>query len=79
MKQGLTKQETIDEIVKHAKKLDKMELEILLTRIRIKKMLKEGIKPAANPPKGVRMPSMKQINKWKHEARSYEAKKQNAG
>ena len=48
----LTKQETIDEIVKHAKKLDKMELQILLTRLRIKRMLREGIKPGSQPPQG---------------------------
>jgi len=75
MEKQLTKQQTIEEIVKHAKKLDKLELQILLTRIRIKKMLKDGIKPAANPPKGTKMPTMEQINKWKHEARNYKAKK----
>ena len=74
----LAKQKTIDEIVKYAKKLDEEELQILLYRLRIKKLLKDGIKPVANPPKGIRMPTMKQINKWKHEARNYKAEKKDA-
>ena len=40
MAEVLTKQKTIDEIVREAKKLDKMELQILLTKLRVKKMLK---------------------------------------
>ncbi len=75
MAEILTKQETIEEIVKHAKKLDKLELQILLTRLRIKRMLREGIKPVATPRKGVKMPTMKEINRWKHESRNYVAKK----
>jgi hypothetical protein len=65
----LTKQETIDEIVKVAKKLDKMELQILLTKLRVKKMLKDGVKPAAKPRKGVKPPTMEEIDLWKHESR----------
>ncbi len=75
MAEILTKQETIEEIVKHAKKLDKLELQILLTRLRIKRMLREGIKPVTNPRKGVKMPTMEEINKWKHESRTYLAAK----
>ena len=66
----LTKQETIDEIIKEAKKLDKMELQILLTQLRVKKMLKNGIKPIANyDSRKIKAPTMEQINKWKHESR----------
>ena len=65
----LTKQETINEIVKEAKKLDKMELQILLMRLRVKKMQRDGVKPAANPRKGVKAPTMKEIDRWKHESR----------
>jgi hypothetical protein len=71
MTEILTKQKTIEEIVNQAKKLDKLELQVLLTRLLIKRMLKEGIKPVANPRKGVKMPSMEEINRWKHEARAY--------
>ena len=69
MAEILTKKETIDEIVKAARKLDKMELQILLTKLRVKKMQKDGVKPAANPPKGVKPPSMEEIDLWKHESR----------
>jgi len=66
MAEVLTKQETINEIVKEARKLDKLELQILLTRLRVKKMKKDGVKPAANPAKGVRPPSMEEINTTKN-------------
>lgn len=75
MAETLTKQKAIDEIVKQVKRLDKQELQILLTKLRIKRMLKDGIKPVANPPKGLKMPTMEEINRWKHESRNYVAKK----
>ncbi len=71
MAETLTKKETIEEIVKVTKKLDKLELQILLTKLRIKKMQKEGVKPAANPPEGIEEPTMEEINRWKHESRKY--------
>lgn len=69
MTEVLTKQETIDEIVKVAKKLDKLELQILLTKLRVKKMQKKGVPPAAKPRKGIKTPSMEEIDLWKHESR----------
>lgn len=67
----LSKQKVIDEIVREAKKLDKLELQILLTKLRVKKMQKEGVKPAANYDKSkIKAPSMKQIDKWKHDSRA---------
>jgi hypothetical protein len=45
MAEVLTKEQTIDEIVKVARKLDKMDLQILLMRLRIKKMVKEKRRP----------------------------------
>jgi hypothetical protein len=72
----LTKQETIDAIVKEAKKLDKLELQILLTQLRVKKMQKEGVKPAANyNSRKIKPPTMEQIDKWKHESRKLYANK----
>ena len=70
MAEGKTKQETIDEIVKEAKKLDKLELQILLAKLRIRKMRKDGVRPAASPRKGTRLPTMKEIDLWKHESRN---------
>jgi len=76
MAEVLTKKEAIDEIVKEAKKLDKLELQILLTKLRVKKMQKDGVKPAANyDSKKIKPPTMKQIDKWKHESRAYYANK----
>jgi hypothetical protein len=66
----LTKQEVIDEIVKVARKLDKMELQILLTRLRVKKMSQEKRKPVANyNNKKIKAPTMEEIDFWKHESR----------
>jgi hypothetical protein len=70
MAEILTRQKAIDEIVREAKKLDKMELQILLTRLRVKKMLKEKIKPIANyDSRRIKAPTMAQIDRWKHESR----------
>ena len=69
MAEVLTKQETINQIVKVAKNLDKLDLQILLTKLRVKKMQKEGVPPAAKPRKGVKSPSMEEIDLWKHESR----------
>lgn len=73
MNEVLNKKKTINEIVKEANNLNNLELQILLTRLRVKKMQKDGVKPAANPPKNLKQPTMKDIDKWKHESRkSYE-------
>jgi len=70
MAEVLTKQKAIDEIVREAKKLDKMELQMLLTKLRVKKMLKEKIKPVARYDSSkIKTPTMIQIDRWKHESR----------
>ena len=56
MSEILTKKETINEIIKEANNLDKLELQILLTSLRVKKMQKDGVKPFANPAKDVNPP-----------------------
>lgn len=63
MAEEMTKQQTIDQIVKEVRKLDKLELQILLSRLRIKKMAKE------------KTPTMDEINTWTHEARKEHANK----
>lgn len=71
----LTKKETINAIVREAQNLNKLELQILLTRLRVKKMQKDGVKPAANPAKSVKQPTMEEIDQWKHESRKiYESR-----
>lgn len=69
MAEVLTKKETINEIVREAQNLDKLELQILLTRLRVKKIQKEGVKPSANRAKNVKLPTMEEINLWKHQSR----------
>jgi hypothetical protein len=72
----LTKQETIDEIVKVARKLDKMELQILLTQLRVKKLVTKNRRPVANyDSKKIKTPTMEDIDAWKHEARKQHANK----
>ena len=72
----LTKQETIDEIVKEARKLDKMDLQILLTRLRVKKILAGKRKPVADyDSKKIKAPTMEEIDTWKLEARKQYANK----
>jgi hypothetical protein len=72
----LTRQEIIDDIVKEARKLNKMELQILLTRLRVKKLQKVKKKPVANYDKRkIKEPTMEEIDIWKHEARKYFANK----
>jgi hypothetical protein len=70
-----TKQETIDEIVREAKKLDKLELQILLAKLRLRKMRKDGVRPAARTRRGVKPPTMEEIDLWKHESRKVHAGK----
>ncbi len=72
----LTKKEIIDEIVKVARKLDKMDLQILLTRLRVKKLAPEKSKPVAlYDSKKIKAPTMEEIDTWKHESRKYHANK----
>jgi hypothetical protein len=76
MAEEMTKQQTIDQIVKEARKLDKLELQILLSRLRIKKLSKEKRKPVANyDHKKIKAPTMDEINAWTHEARKQHANK----
>jgi hypothetical protein len=75
MGEAMTKQETIEQIVKEAKKLDKLELQILLAKLRVKKMQKDGVRPAARPRRGVKPPTMEEIDLWKHESRKIHASK----
>lgn len=65
----LSPNETVAEIAKEAAKLDLLEQQILLTKLRVKRLKKNGAGVVANPPKAARKPTLKQIDKWKHESR----------
>jgi len=73
--QTMTKKETLDQIIREARKLDKLGLQILLAKLRVKKMQKDGIRPAARPRRGVKPPTMEEIDLWKHESRKIHARK----
>lgn len=59
----------IKQIVKEAGQLNLLEQKILLTRLKVKRLSEKGTGIIANPPKNLKAPTMKQIDKWKHEAR----------
>jgi len=73
MRITLSKQNAIDEIIKEAKKLGEADLQILLAKLRVKRMFKTQLKQVANydSRKIKRLPTMKQIDDWKHEARKH--------
>jgi hypothetical protein len=71
MPSAMSKQKTIDEIIKEAKKLDEAELQILLARLRVKKMVKAKANQVAgyDSRKIKKLPTMEEIDAWKHQAR----------
>ena len=62
--------DTVMEIAKEAAKLDPLEQQLLLTRIRVKRLRKKGASRMASTTGKARIPTLKQIDKWKHEAKS---------
>ncbi len=65
----VTTNEVIQEIAKEAALLDPLEQQILLTRLRVKRLKKKGSGVIADPPKNLKKPTLKQIDKWKHDLR----------
>ncbi len=66
----LSSNETIAAIAEEAAKLDAVEQQILLTKLRVKRLKKKSSDIVGNnAPKGVTKPTLKQIDKWKHESR----------
>jgi hypothetical protein len=66
----LSPNETVAEIAKEAARLDPLEQQILLTKLRVKRLKKKGTRIITNAPKAARKPTLKQIDKWKHESRA---------
>lgn len=64
-----TSNETIAEIAKEAARLDAIEQQILLTKLRVKRLKKKGTGTIDIASKNAGNPTLKQIDKWKHEAR----------
>ena len=65
-----TNTDIVDAIVKEVKKLNELDQQIVLTRLRVKRLSIKKVAPVANydMPK-IKPPTMAQIDKWKHEAR----------
>jgi hypothetical protein len=61
--------EIIQQITKEAALLDPLDQQLLLTRLRVKRLKRKGTGIMASPPENLKKPTMKQIDKWKHEAR----------
>ena len=61
--------ETVAAIAKEAAKLDPLEQQILLTKLRVKRLKKKGTGIISNAPKGTKKATLKQIDRWKHESR----------
>lgn len=66
----LSPNETIAEIAKEAARLDPLEQQILLTKLRVKRLKKKGTLAITNASKTISKPTLKQIDKWKHESRA---------
>jgi hypothetical protein len=65
-----TTDETLSEIVREVKKMDDMEMKILLKNLRLRKLKGKKIIPAAKYDSvKVKLPTMAEIDQWKHEAR----------
>jgi hypothetical protein len=59
----------IEKIVAGLKKLDTQDQQSILAQINATVMLKKGIPKFANPPKGLKSPTMAQIDSIKHKSR----------
>jgi hypothetical protein len=62
--------EIVMEIAKEAARLDPVEQQILLTKLRVKRLKKRGTGAIVRSLRGVRKPTLRQIDKWKHETRA---------
>ena len=48
--------------------MNPLEQQLLLTKLRVKR-LKKRVERIANVPNGLRKPTLKQIDKWKHSSK----------
>ena len=62
--------ETVSAIAKEASKLDPLEQQMLLTKLRVKRLKKKSSAIVSSSAKANKnKPTLKQIDKWKHESR----------
>jgi hypothetical protein len=55
---------------KEAAKLDPLEQQMILTKLRVKRLKKKGTSIIASASKNTRKVTLNQIDKWKHESRN---------
>jgi hypothetical protein len=65
----LNANDTVVAIAKEAARLDPLEQQILLTKLKVKRLKKKGTGVISDVSKGSRKATLTQINKWKHESR----------
>jgi hypothetical protein len=65
----LKSSEILIEITKEASKMNPLEQQLLLTKLRVKRLKKKRVERIANVPNGLRKPTLKQIDKWKHSSK----------
>jgi hypothetical protein len=69
MKTVIEKNDVLSEIVNELETLDREGQEKFLIKLRAQRMMKQKPVIFAKPAKGLKKPSLKQIDKWKHDSR----------
>lgn len=64
-----TNDSTISQLSDVIKKLSEEERTVLLYHLKLKQFQKNKRKTVANPAKGIKNPTMEEIDAWKHDAR----------
>jgi hypothetical protein len=63
-----TKNDIAAEIAREVSQLDLLEQQILLTKLRVRRLKLKNSQKVTRNPEGLRKPILKQIDKWKHAA-----------
>lgn len=69
MSAAISENKNIQKIVSGLNKLDDQEQRSILAQIHATILLKKGVPSFTNPPKGLKPPTLSQIDKIKHQAR----------
>jgi hypothetical protein len=69
MKAVIEKNDVLNEILNELETFDREDQERLLVKLRAQRMLKQKPLMFAKPAKGLKKPSLQQIDKWKHDSR----------
>ena len=72
MSAAIIKNKNIQKIISALNKLDDQEQLSILAQINATLLLKKGVSSFTNPPKGLKPPTLSQIDNIKHRARKFE-------